>query len=136
MSIDPAALATADLILQLLLVIVLVTAAVLARKKRFAIHCAIVRTAVILQAVAIAVAMLPSMGANLRAGQPDSLFNIEVLAHHSLGLAVIAIWIYVNLVMLGVIKMRRRLVWPMRLAFTCWLLALIMGIHIYVLTRA
>ncbi len=133
MSINPEVLAIINLVLQLLLFIAVVIAVYLAKKKRLAKHCAIIRIAIPLQVIAIAGVMLPSMGAYLRYGQPGSFFNIEVWTHHILGLVVIVLWIYVNLVMLGVIKMRSRLVIAMRLAFICWLLALIMGVHLYVL---
>ena len=39
--------------------------------------------------------------------------------------------IVINLVFQGIIRVRARLVLPMRLAFGSWLVTLIMGLHIY-----
>ena len=65
--------------------------------------------------------------------QPGALFSAEMLIHHTLGLVVIVLWVYINLVFAGVIKRRRRLVLAMRLAFASWVLAFFMGVHMYAL---
>jgi putative membrane protein len=77
--------------------------------------------------------MLPSMLGYIENEQPDTLLNIEILAHHGIGVAVVLLWIYVNLVFMEVIKMRSRLVMAMRLALVLWALAFIMGLHLYAL---
>jgi hypothetical protein len=89
--------------------------------------------AVPVQIIAIAGIMLPSMLGYVRYGQPSDFFNIEIWIHHILGLAVIALWIYINLVFRRIIKIRSRLVIPMRLAFALWVIVLVMGLHLYVL---
>ncbi|MFC1964670.1 hypothetical protein ACFLWG_01520 [Chloroflexota bacterium] len=132
MFIDVRILAITNLIVQLLLIIIISVAAYLAKKRQLKIHCTIMMVAVPVQIIAIVSVMLPSMLGYVRYGQPGSLFNIEIWIHHILGLAVIALWIYINLVFRRVIKIRGRLVIPMRLAFVLWLLVLVMGLHLYV----
>jgi putative membrane protein len=122
-----------NLVIQLLLIIIVSVAAYLAKKKQLKIHCTLVMVAVPIQIIAIAGIMLPSMLGYVRYGQPESFFNIEIWIHHTLGLVVIALWIYINLVFRRVIKIQRRLVVPMRLALVLWLLVLAMGLHLYVL---
>ena len=133
MALDVRILAITNLTVQLLLIITVFVAAYLAKRRQLKNHCSIMMVAVPVQVIAIAVIMLPSMLGYVRYGQPVSSFNIEIWIHHILGLAVIALWIYINLVFRGVIKIRSRLVIPMRLAFVLWLLVLVMGLHLYVL---
>ena len=133
MAIDVRILAIANLAIQLLLIIIVSVAAYLAKKRQLRIHCTIMMVAVPVQIIAIAGIMLPSMLGYVRYGQPGSFFNIEIWIHHILGLAVIALWIYINLVFRRVIKIRHSLIIPMRLAFILWLLVLVMGLHLYAL---
>ena len=132
MALDVRILAITNLSVQLLLIITVFVAAYLAKRRRLKNHCSIMMVAVPVQVIAIAVMMLPSMFGYVRYGQPVSSFNIEIWIHHILGLAVIALWIYINLVFRGVIKIQGRLVIHMRLAFVLWLLVLFMGLHLYV----
>ena len=132
MAIDVRILAITNLAIQLLLIIIVIVAAYLAKKRQLKIHCTIMMVAVPVQIIAIAGVMLPSMLGYVRYGQPGSFFNIEIWIHHILGLAVIALWIYMNLAFRRVIKILGRLVMPMRLAFVLWLLVLFMGLHLYV----
>ena len=133
MAIDMRILVIINLVIQLLLIITISVAAYLAKKRQLKNHCAIMMVAVPVQIIVIAGIMLPSMLGYVRYGQPSSLFNIEIWIHHILGLVVIALWIYINLVFRRVIKIRGRLVIPMRLAFVLWLMVLGMGLHLYVL---
>ena len=132
MVLDERVLAIINLIVQLLLIIIISVAAYLARKRQLKKHCTIMMVAVPIQIIAIASVMLPPMLGYVRYGQPGSSFNIEIWAHHILGLAVIVLWIYIILVFRGVIKVLGRLVIYMRLAFILWLLVLFMGIHLYI----
>ena len=130
MAIDMRILVIANLVIQLLLIIIVSVAAYLAKKRQLKNHCTIMMVALPVQIIAIAGIMLPSMLGYVRYGQPDSLLNIEIWIHHILGLAVIALWIYINLVFRRIIKMPGRLIIPMRLAFVLWLIVLGMGLHI------
>jgi putative membrane protein len=70
----------------------------LAKKRNLGKHCIVMRVSVLLQIIAIAVVMLPSMLGYIENVQRDIFFNIEMLVHHTLGLIVIAIWIFINLI--------------------------------------
>lgn len=132
MAFDVRILAVTNLTVQLLLIILISVAAYLAKKRQLKKHCTIMMVAVPVQIIAIAGVMLPSMLGYVQYGQPYSFFNIEIWAHHILGLAVIALWIYINLVFRRLIKIRGRLVNHMRLAFVLWLLVLFTGLHLYI----
>jgi putative membrane protein len=77
--------------------------------------------------------MLPSMLGYIENVQQNTFFNIEMYVHHTLGLIVIGIWIYINLVFAGVMRIRGRLATAMRMALVAWILALVIGIHMYLL---
>ncbi|MBI4295772.1 MAG: hypothetical protein HY667_01500 [Chloroflexi bacterium] len=123
-------LALGNLIFQVLLIVLVSWAAFLAKKKQLKIHCTMVRIAVLLQLIAIAFIMTPSLAGYLKPGTSIRLL-IEMLTHHTLGLLVIAIWIYVNLVMLRILKTKRRLIPFMRVALLAWIAAILIGMHLY-----
>ena len=130
-------LVTINLVVQISLFVTVLVAAYFARFKRQLVrHCTIMRVAVVVQLVAIAGVMLPSMLGYSGNQPPGLLFSLEIPIHHSLGLLVVVLWIYVNLAFKGIIKARWRLVIPMRLAFGSWLVTLILGLHIYFLLWA
>jgi hypothetical protein len=119
-----------NLTIQILLIITISGAVYLAKKRNLGRHCTIMRVAVLLQIIAIYSIMLPSMLGYIE-NYNDRFFNIEMLIHHTLGLLVIVIWIYINLVFAGVMRMRGRLASAMRLALASWILAIIIGLHMY-----
>ena len=88
MFFDVKTLALANLALQMLLVIMVSSASYLAKKRDLKRHCAFIRVLVIVQIIAIAVVMLPSMLGYIE--NPPG-FNTEMLIHHTFGLAVIAL---------------------------------------------
>lgn len=122
-------LATANLALQVLLVILVAWAAYIAKKKMLMKHCTVMRILVPVQIIALIGVMLPSL---LRyAGKPPFFYS-EILAHHSLGLLIVALWLYINLVF-GKPYMPKNLALIMRLAFALWILAFLLGVRLYVL---
>lgn len=123
--------AMVNLAIQVFLIMTVSGAVFLAKKRNLGKHCVVMRGSVLLQIIAIAGVMLPSMLGYIEHEQRGIFFNIEMVVHHTLGLAVIAIWIYINLVFMGVMRIRGRLVAAMRLALASWILALIIGIHMY-----
>ncbi len=131
MALDVETLAVANLSVQVSLIIVVFIAAFMARKSDFKRHCTIMRVLLPLQIISIAGVMLPSLLGYLENEQPGIFFNIEMLIHHTLGLAVVALWVYVNLVLTGVMMMWGRLVVAMRLAFALWVLTFLIGLHLY-----
>jgi putative membrane protein len=131
MDIDLRVFAPINLAFQILLLVTILVAAFLAKRRSLKKHCTIMRAALLLEIISIFLVMLPSMLGYVRIGRPASAFNIEIWIHHALGLVVIALWIYINLVVLRVIKTKHRLVIPMRLALVSWLASLVMGIRLY-----
>jgi hypothetical protein len=67
-------------------------------------------------------------------GNRSSLFNTAIVIHHTLGLVVIVLWIYINLRFQGVIKSPGKLAIPMRFAFFLWITVLLLGIYLYLVT--
>ena len=133
MVFDAKTQAMMNLTIQVLLIITVSGAVFLAKKRNLGKHCAVLRVAVPLQIIAIVVAMLPSMLGYIENEYQDRFFYIEMLVHHTLGLIAIVIWIYINLVFAGVMKIKGRLVAAMRLALVSWIFALIIGMHMYLL---
>ena len=125
--------AMVNLTIQVLLIMTVSGAVFLVKKRNLGKHCVVMRVAVVLQIIAIAGVMLPSMLGYIENVQQNTIFNIEIYVHHTLGLIVIAIWIYINLVFAGVMRIRGRLATAMRLALVAWTLALVIGIHMYLL---
>ena len=133
MTIDIKVLALANLIVQSLLMAVLALAAYNSIiKGNFTKHCAILRIAVPVQLLAVALIMSPSMLGYLSNEHKGTLFNAEILIHHTLGEIVIVVWLYANLVLLKVIKPWIKLVSVMRLAFASWITAYLIGVYLYV----
>jgi len=125
-------LAIINLVVQLLLILAVFAAAYLAKtRKKFGIHCKILRIIVPIQIVLILVAMLPSMLGFIENRQLGWLFNTEMLVHHSLGVIIGLLWLLINLRFMGIVRIRIRLVILMRTAFILWIVVLILGVHFY-----
>lgn len=122
-----------NLTIQVLLIMTISGAVCLVKKRNLGRHCAFMRISLLVQMIAIAGVMLPSMLGYIEHEQRGVFFNIEMLAHHALGLAVIVIGIYINLAFGGVIRIWGRLVSAMRLVLALWILALIIGLHMYLI---
>ncbi|VVB90386.1 Uncharacterised protein [uncultured archaeon] len=130
MVFDARMLALANLIIKVLLIIVVSGAVYHAKKKNLGIHCTIVRSAVLVQIAAIAGVMLPSLLGYMKITN-TGLIYIEMLSHHTIGLAVIALWVYINLIYLGIVNTRIKIVTLMRLALLLWILGLLLGLRMY-----
>lgn len=133
MAIDVKTLALINLFVQLLLIVAVFIAVSQVKKRNPGRHCAIMRGAVPVQVIAIITVMLPSMLGYIRNEQPGIFFSTEMLVHHLLGLAVVVLWIYINLLFMGKVKGKFRLATIMRLALALWVSALLLGLHMYVL---
>lgn len=92
------------------------------------------RIAIAVQIAAIAIVMLPLMLGYIESGQRGLFFDIEMLVHHAIGLAVIVLWVFINLLFMGTISIRVRLVPLMRSAFVLWMLAILIGVHLFIST--
>ncbi len=131
MAIDIRILATANLVVQLVLIALILGAVYLARRGRIKRHCTIVRGAVVVQIIAILIVMLPSLLGYVANVPPSPFLYPELLIHHILGLVLIAIFIYVNLEVGHVIRpivKRKDAMWA---ALGVWLVALALGIILY-----
>jgi uncharacterized membrane protein YozB (DUF420 family) len=131
MAIDIRILASANLVVQLALIGSVFGAVYLARRGRVIRHCTIARGAVIVQIIAILAIMLPSLLGYVENVPPLPFLYPELIIHHILGLVLILIFVYVNLEVGRVVRplIKRKSV--MRLALGVWLVALALGINIY-----
>lgn len=133
MAFDVKIFSTINLAVQTALMMAVFVAAYLAKKKNFSKHCTIMRAAVALQIIAIIAIMLPSMIGYITHEQKGIFFNIPMLIHHTMGLAVVALWVYINLVVAERVKLLGRLAIWMRLAMSLWVLTFLFGVYMYVL---
>lgn len=131
MAIDATTLAMVNLIIQILLIIIVLVAVYLARKKKLVTHCTVIRVAVPIQIIAIVVVMLPSMLGFIENVPSLPFFYPEMLIHHSLGLVVVGLWIYINLGIERRVKMPSNRAAVMWLALGVWIASLILGLSIY-----
>ncbi len=120
-----------NLILQLALSVALIYALLLARRREFKRHCLMLRMSFAAQILAILLLMSPAMGILLEPGRPPSFLVAEILLHHALGLAVIPIFIYINLVYERRLSPRFSMRSAMQAAAGMWVASLILGFHIY-----
>jgi hypothetical protein len=90
------------------------------------------RSLIGVEVVSIIVTMTSPLFDLVRQPPPLRLLTTEAIAHHALGLVVVLIFIYVNLVYTGVVKTGRGFKNLMRTAAVLWALTLLLGIHLYV----
>jgi uncharacterized membrane protein YozB (DUF420 family) len=131
MAIDIRTLAIVNLLVQLALIGFVFGAVYLARRGRVIRHCTIVRGAVIAQIITIVAIMLPSLLGYVENVPPIPFLYPELLTHHILGLVLIGIFVYINLEVGRIVRplVKRKSV--MRLALGIWLVALALGINIF-----
>lgn len=120
-----------NLVLQAVLIVTVLFALWLAKRRRLKRHCLVMRIAVAVQIVLIASIMGPRLGTLVPAFRSDPKILAEFLIHHILGLIVVLLFIFFNLVMSGVIDIKMRLRPFMWTAFGLWIIVLAMGIHLY-----
>ncbi len=130
MVFDVKTLALANLGIQIFLIAFVFQAVYFVKKGNPVKHCAMVRMAVPLQVLAIIAVMLPSLLGSIKI-EPFGIFNAELLIHHTLGLLVVVLWIYINLAFGNIIRMPGNFRMFMRTALGLWVLALVLGLHIY-----
>ncbi len=128
---DAMTLVNLNLGFQLVLAAAIGYAAFLATRKQLDRHCRVMRFAIAGQILSIAVVMLPNLIRLVDALPVNTGNGLLMWGHHSLGLLVVGLWIYINLVMTGKITAKGRLIGIMRLALVSWLASLILGIYIF-----
>ncbi|MEK7354036.1 MAG: hypothetical protein AABZ77_05985 [Chloroflexota bacterium] len=131
MIFDIKTLASINLLIQALLLGAVLVAAYVAKIRRQLIrHCKIIRVAVVVQLLSIFLIMLPSMLGYLKSPGQVAL-KTETLIHHSLGILLVLLWVYINLAVMGRVRVLGRLAMYMRTALLIWLLAFLLGLHLY-----
>ncbi|MFH0914971.1 MAG: hypothetical protein V1912_00805 [bacterium] len=125
-------LALVDLIVQVLLIAGALGGAYLGKRRHFRRHCLTMRIVVGVQIVTIAVLMVPSLAGYLNNWVGLSWFTAEIIVHHVLGLVVLALWAFINLAFIGIVKTPRQLRRFMWATLAVWLVSLAMGLHLYV----
>jgi len=128
---DTATLVALNLAFQVALAIPILYAAILARRRQLDKHCRVMRFAIFGQILSIAVVMLPQLIGLVDVLPVDTGNGLFMWVHHTSGLLVIGLWIFVNLAVTGKIKVKGRLLGVMRLALVAWAAALVMGIYMY-----
>ena len=131
MAIDIRTLATANLAVQLVLIACVLVAVYLARRGKLVLHCTLIRGSIVAQIFAIFIVMLPSLLGYVENVPLIPLLYPELLFHHILGLLLIFIFIYVNLDVAHVVSPIVKSKNIMRTALGVWLVAIIVGVHIY-----
>ncbi len=124
-------LAFVNILIQIFLILLLNYATFLAKKRDLHKHCTIIRIASGIQIAAIVAVMWEPMLGYLGNDAQDTLFNVELLIHHSLGILLILLWIYINLVFSRIIRSRGNFRNIMKLAYIVWTFTFILGLHIY-----
>ncbi len=131
MALDIRTLIALNITVQIILALALAGSIYLAKKRSLKKHCAAMRIIVPVQILAILGIMLPAMSSHFGLPAGSAISGYEVLIHHALGLGVVVLWVYINLVFLRFVKPFLRIKSTMQLAAAFWILSLILGVHMY-----
>ena len=128
MALDFVTLAGANLAAQVLLFLILAASVYYAKNKKVQRHCSITNVSFAAQIILILAIMLPAMSAYAGFG----LLGDEAVIHHVLGLASVALWIFINLGYKKVFKADFGLLKnAMRFSLGLWALSVALGLHLY-----
>lgn len=131
MALDFRTLVALNITVQIILALALAGAIFLAKRRSLKKHCATMRIIVPVQILAILGIMLPAMSSYVNLPDGSTILRYEIFIHHALGLSVVVLWVYINLIFLRYVKPFLRLKPTMRMAAAFWILSLILGVHIY-----
>jgi plastocyanin/uncharacterized membrane protein YozB (DUF420 family) len=131
MALDFRTLIALNLTVQIILALALAGSIYLAKRRSLKNHCTAMRIIVPVQILAILGIMLPAMSSYADLPSGSVVSGYEILIHHALGLGVVVLWVYINLVFLRYVKPIFRLKPMMQMAAAFWILSLILGVHIY-----
>jgi hypothetical protein len=123
--------ATFNLIVQAILVVGVCIGAWLARRRKFDRHCLLMRVLMGGQILMIGVIMAPQLVRYTRHWSGFSAFTAGLIVHHVLGLVALALFVYVNLAMAGLVKAPRRYRWFMWSALASWVVSLGLGAYLF-----
>lgn len=130
MILDVKTLASINLLVQLLLLVTVLVAAYLARRRQLVRHCNIMRIAMVVQLLTVFSVMLPAMFGYVK--HPGQVaFQTEMLVHHSLGVLAVLLWVYINLAVMGRVRVLGRLATFMVTTLIIWVLAFLLGLYLY-----
>jgi hypothetical protein len=125
-------LALFNAILQAALIVAVIAGAYMAARRKYRRHCLLLRITMGVQILSIIFLMLPSFWRYLRVlSDLRTVFVVEIIVHHVIGLVVIGLFVYVNLVMTNAVRSPRRLRPYMFAALGSWLVVLLLGIYLY-----
>jgi hypothetical protein len=120
-----------NLVMQVVLIVGVCVGAWLARRRKFGRHCLLMRVLMGAQILLIGVIMAPQLVRYLRGQSGFSTLTVEIVVHHVFGLVALALWIYINLAMTGVVKAPRRYKWFMWSALASWVVSLGLGAYLF-----
>ncbi len=120
-----------NLVVQAMLIAGVFAGAFLARRRRFGRHCLIMRVLMGAQILLIGIIMAPQLARYVSNWSGLSAFAVELIVHHVLGLVALALWVYINLALAGVVKAPRRYTWFMRSALVSWVASLGLGAYLF-----
>jgi hypothetical protein len=123
--------ALSNLVVQVILIAGVFAGAFVARRRRFGRHCLIMRVLMGVQILLIGIVMAPQLARYISDWSGFSTFTVELLVHHALGVIALALWIYVNLAITGVVRAPRRYIWFMRSALVSWVASLGLGAYLF-----
>ncbi len=131
MALDFRTLVALNITVQIILALALAGAIFLAKRRSLKKHCTAMRIIVPVQIMAILGIMLPAMSSYVDLPDGSTILRYEIFIHHALGLGVVVLWVYINLIFLRYVKPFLRLKPTMQMAAAFWILSLILGVHVY-----
>ncbi|MDM7913303.1 MAG: hypothetical protein QUS09_09420 [Methanotrichaceae archaeon] len=131
MALDFRTLVVLNITVQIILALALAGAIFLAKRRSLKKHCTAMRIIVPVQIMAILGIMLPAMSSYVDLPDGSTILRYEIFIHHALGLGVVVLWVYINLIFLRYVKPFLRLKPTMQMAAAFWILSLILGVHVY-----
>jgi hypothetical protein len=128
---DTESLVNFNLGLQVILVLAIAYSGILAKRRWLDQHCRVMRFAIAGQILSIAIVMLPQLLGLVEVLPIGTVDGKIMWTHHFLGVMVIGLWVYVNLVVSGKIAFKGRLLWVMRIAAVSYFASFFMGLYIF-----
>ncbi len=120
-----------NLIIQTLLIIVILVSIYFVRNNKIKLHCRIMGFALFAQLLLTIFFMYPAMSGVRSTDYFNTFFNIELLFHHGLGLFVLLLGLYVELLFMGRVKDILNRFVAMKLIAALWFLFYLLGVHLY-----
>jgi len=120
-----------NLTVQVILIVGVFAGAWLGWRRKLVRHCLFMRVLMGAQILLIGIIMAPQFARYVRHLSGFSAFSVGLIVHHVLGLVALALWVYVNLALTGVVNAPRRYTWFMRSALASWTLSLGLGAYLF-----